>query len=91
MKTAREFRDFFEKIPDTEWPITDSGWCAAFVLLGLTSQHAKMNEVARRLAVIAWSIGVGVTATCDRIKNYNRSTPRLRMIAMLDDAIAKGL
>ena len=93
LKRAADFREFFAEIPDDEWSagryIDHAGCRCALGHLGKTV-HTD-TEAARRFNDICHDLtGHGAPAICDDATIYPQATPKARILAMLDDAIARG-
>lgn len=94
LETAADFREFFEAIPDEKWTVRrfdDGNGChCAFGHLGVNQRDRGLTKPAIKLKLIAEGIGVFVTRTNDE-HDPARPTPRLRILSMLETAIARGM
>lgn len=97
MKTAQEFRAFFEAIPDEKWDCggywhPPTGACCAYGHLGvrLPIQEAT-NGDAQRLGEIFAEFGFGVVAVNDgKLMRFSHLYgAKARILAALDEIIAK--
>lgn len=88
MKTAREFYDFFEAIPEDRWccdeyTSSDGRHCAY--------EHCQPESKGAILSICE-NAGYSIENVNDGlIKIYQQPTPKQRILAFLKDAVEAGL
>lgn len=100
LKTAQDFYDFYFEIPEEKWTVNYlhvGRACCALGHIGTGSMSSPPPQ-AFRLAKILHDLGAGEGAVYEiGLLNdgdhglYEGATPKARILAMLQDAIAKGL